>query len=245
MKKSVFGLLCLIIFSGCDTTDTENSVYHEALQFDVVKLDDELLSESDLLHLKRSNKILAKLSHDDKKEIYLSLLERRNALLHSKYKEQLSKVSFSDQEIKSYYEQNLEEFQKRKLILSHVLFRKDGKEFESSATNVLTLIKAGTITFEQAVDQYSDDPLSKSKNGTIGLVDESNNLFFEIFSQVKDLPEGIVPSIVLTSDGAHIVRIDQIILVEPPPYKTLKPRIEYKLKKKYIEEKIEELDAPQ
>lgn len=243
MKKILLILSASVVLYSCDNKPVESSSYEQALLFNGVELEDDLLSDSEQRNLQRSYVILKKISEDDKKDIYIQLLKERNALLLSKYMEKMSDVSFTNDELKEYYNKNIDEFKDKKLSLSHIFIRGGNDSVEKSAEQVLRLINDGELSFEEAVAQYSDDYTTKLDDGYIGLVDRGSNLYFHLFDEVEHLSKGAVSNVILTSEGAHIVKVIDVINTESLSFESQKDLINYKLKSAYIEEKLSELDS--
>jgi len=121
------------------------------------------------------------------------------------------------EEITSFYNKNISSFVSAENVkLAHVFFNfgEDKAAALAKAQQVSALINSGKLTFDEAVQQYTDDSTSKEKNGEIGyfsLDDKSNtsamgqNFVDEIFK----LNIGVPSSVIESNVGYHIVRISE------------------------------------
>ncbi|MFA7117915.1 MAG: peptidylprolyl isomerase [Sphaerochaetaceae bacterium] len=127
-------------------------------------------------------------------------------------------VSVSDSEIQAAYRKN-----KSQLILSenvkisHIFIPYDTdktKDAQNKATmiSVAKQIKEGTLTFEQAVTQYSQDSSSKNKAGDIGWLTVDNtdavkSLGSQFIDTAFEIPVGSTSDLIESLQGYHIVKI--------------------------------------
>jgi parvulin-like peptidyl-prolyl isomerase len=127
-------------------------------------------------------------------------------------------VTVTDAEIQSLYRKN-----KSQLVLpenvkiSHIYipFDKDSAlDAKNKATmeSVASQIKKGTITFEQAVIQYSQDTDSKDKAGDIGWLtmdntDAASGLGEDFIDIAFSTPVGTTSDLVVSNQGYHIIKI--------------------------------------
>ena len=159
---------------------------------------------------------LGEYSMDDYKE------DLRNTLLVEKYvrtskSAELDKpVSVSDSEINNFYRRNASQFVNPEYVrISHIYKKKGSNSSEDNRIKetlrgVLSDIKAGKITFERAVQQYSEDDSSKTRGGDVGIVTGSlsQTLGDDFIDSVFALDIGEISSDILTSnDGFHIVKV--------------------------------------
>jgi peptidyl-prolyl cis-trans isomerase D len=98
--------------------------------------------------------------------------------------------------------------------ISHILFAlpRDASVESISAVRVLAeevagMINDGKTSFADAVRKYSDDPASKDKGGSLGIVLEAE-LDRSIRDAVSNLDEGETTDPVPTSSGFEVVRLD-------------------------------------
>lgn len=85
---------------------------------------------------------------------------------------------------------------------SHILFSADDEE---TAQEVLDEINAGTITFEEAAEQYSTDTASAEDGGDVGW--DAINTFVDAYTSALDeLSEGEVSDLITSDYGIHIIK---------------------------------------
>jgi parvulin-like peptidyl-prolyl isomerase len=127
-------------------------------------------------------------------------------------------VSITEAEISSFYRKNKTQFVSPETVkLSHIYIPLTDDQ-TANAKNKATLedvaakIKAGTLTFEKAVVDYSQDPQSKSKAGDIGWLTMDNadalsglgDAFFDVAFTTE---VGTTSSVVTSLTGYHILKI--------------------------------------
>jgi parvulin-like peptidyl-prolyl isomerase len=127
-------------------------------------------------------------------------------------------VTVTDAEIQTAYRRN-----KAQLVLpenvkiSHIYipFDKDSaKDAQNKATleQVAKKLKAGSLSFEQAVTQYSQDTDSKDKAGDIGWLTVDNTQALQSLGQTFvdtafSTPVGSTSDVVVSNSGYHIIKI--------------------------------------
>ncbi len=83
-----------------------------------------------------------------------------------------SSATVSENEVKQYYNANVDTFKTPKQInVEHIM-----SDSEATANKILKDIKSGEITFESAASKYSLDTRTKDKNGDLGWIPESANM---------------------------------------------------------------------
>ncbi|WP_036221682.1 peptidylprolyl isomerase [Mesoaciditoga lauensis] len=83
-----------------------------------------------------------------------------------------SAATVNENEVKQYYNANLDSFKTPKQIdVEHIMVSS-----EATANAVLKEIKSGNITFESAAAKYSLDKQSKDKNGDLGWIPETSQM---------------------------------------------------------------------
>lgn len=95
---------------------------------------------------------------------------------------------------------------------SHILFQVANMEdatakaeARAKAQEVLDRINAGTLSFEDAVQQYSDDSGTKANNGDVGY--DSEDLAPEYRQGYADLEVGQISGLVESQFGFHIIKV--------------------------------------
>ena len=125
------------------------------------------------------------------------------------------KLAPSDAEIEAFYKKNKSSFiSPENVKLSHIYFKfnDDKNAAYKKASDVLTQIKNGKITFEKAVSQYSEDEDSISSAGDIGWLSMEDNdtlayMGENFFNEVFKLDAGDISGIIESNAGYHIVKV--------------------------------------
>ena len=89
---------------------------------------------------------------------------------------------------------------------SHILFNAGD---EATAQSVLDQINAGTLSFEDAAKQYSQDTGSASNGGDVGW-DMLNSFVSEYTDALDGLSEGQVSGLVTSDYGIHIIKCTEV-----------------------------------
>lgn len=123
----------------------------------------------------------------------------------------------SDADINAFYRKNKTQFvQAENVKLAHIYMEKTGDSAKDKAllntiNNVYKEIQSGNLTFEAAVNEYSQDEDSKNVGGEIGWLTADNDVAYqgwgaEFCDTVLSLPVGKVSEVLESYTGYHIVR---------------------------------------
>ena len=122
-----------------------------------------------------------------------------NILTQYAIRKVLNSISVNDNEIKEFYDNNMQYYQKGESVkASHILV-----DDEQTATDILGKIENG-MTFEEAAKEYSKCP-SKEKGGDLGNF-ERGRMVKEFEDAAFDLSEGEMSGPVKTDFGYHIIK---------------------------------------
>lgn len=98
---------------------------------------------------------------------------------------------------------------------SHILIKVDESADDATkaaarqkAQGILDQIKAGTLSWDDAVAQYSEDTESAKQNGDVGY--DSNKLVTEYREGYQDLEEGQISDLVQSQFGYHIIKVTEV-----------------------------------
>jgi peptidyl-prolyl cis-trans isomerase C len=192
---------------------------------------------------------LAKAQGFDKKpEIKEQLLFFTDNYLANEYlkREVAQKVTVSDADVKSYYEDHKEEFRTPEMVkASHILVKVDRsaseeekKKAKEKATDILNKAKSGE-DFAKLASELSDDPGSKTKGGDLG--------FFAKGRMVKpfedaafSLKPGEISGLVESQYGFHIIKVEEKKEPSLEPFDKVQEQIRQKLIQESIKTKITE-----
>ncbi len=120
-------------------------------------------------------------------------------------------VTVTDQEIKSYYNENKSEFElKERRRLNYVLFSSDPSPADSQKIRQLAQdVKAEAMAgedFAQLADEFSEDPSARNNHGDLGYF-ERGRMVTEFSDAAFAAKEGEIVGPVQTNFGLHIIKI--------------------------------------
>jgi peptidyl-prolyl cis-trans isomerase C len=125
----------------------------------------------------------------------------------------------SDAEVKARYDDLVKGISSRQYHLHHILV-----DNEQLANELIAKIKAGA-KFEDLAKQYSKDPGSGKNGGDLDWADPSS-FVPEFAAAAEKLQKGqMTDTPVKTQFGWHIIRVDDIRNVPPPPFEQVKAQI--------------------
>ena len=112
---------------------------------------------------------------------------------------------------------------------------------EKTATELLTKIKNGKVTFEDAAKKESKDPGSAEKGGELGWAPATH--YVANFAQaVTSLKKGqLIDKPVQTQYGWHIIQVQDTRQIKFPPLTQLRPQIEELLRQQSLADYQKEL----
>lgn len=121
----------------------------------------------------------------------------------------------SDSDIETFYKKNKSTLiSPENVKLSHIYFKfnDDKAAAYNKATDVLTQIRNGKITFEKAVAQYSEDKDSIESAGEIGWlsIEDQDTMAYmgeNFFDKVFQLDAGEISDVIESLAGYHIVKV--------------------------------------
>lgn len=159
----------------------------------------------------------------------------RNELLIKYYFEAFVKNTASDEAIKKYYDEKIDEFTDKRAHVAQILVKVSPKddinkqaELQKKAVKIADELRRGE-DFANAVKMYSDDKASKEKGGDLGWLSTGNAdaVIVEkaISLDIKDIPEPI-----RTAKGYHVIKLLEPIETNVKPFEDVKQKIAYKLK---------------
>ncbi|MFA7109883.1 MAG: peptidylprolyl isomerase [Sphaerochaetaceae bacterium] len=151
---------------------------------------------------------------------YLSEQYIRQQYVSSKKPEMLKNLPApTNKEIESFYKQNVKQFFNPEAIkLSHIFIPLKANDDATNNTNkakmedIYSQIVSGKLTFEKAVNLYSEDSDSSNKGGDIGWLaidstTDRQNMGDEFFDKAFDLDAGEISDVVTSNYGYHIIKV--------------------------------------
>ncbi|MEW8507340.1 MAG: peptidylprolyl isomerase [Candidatus Thiodiazotropha sp.] len=151
-----------------------------------------------------------------------------------------AELTESDQEIlaKEYWHTHQSEFKtKSKRALSHILITLRGRG-EDEAAAVAEQIHKKLVekpeSFEALVEEFSEDPGSKKRKGSLGLA-ESDRFVPEFSKAAFSLKAvGDISEPVKTRYGYHLIRVDEIVAEKMHSYDEVKDTVREKAVQDYV-----------
>lgn len=124
----------------------------------------------------------------------------------------------TSQEVENFYRRNATGFtQAENVRFSQIYMQKTGDsaadaEKLATMTQVASDIQNGVITFEAAVNQYTEDEASKAEGGLMGWLASDNTVVRQTWGDafvdtVLSLPLGATSDVIESNTGYHIVRV--------------------------------------
>ena len=159
-----------------------------------------------------------------------------------------AKINLPEQDLKAYYEQNLQRLggqeQRR---ASHILINAakdlpaaDKQKARAKAESLLDAVRKAPKTFADVARKNSDDTGSASRGGDLD--------FFARGAMVKPfedaafaLQKGDVSDIVESDFGFHIIQLTDIKLPQAPSFESMRPQLEADLRKQQAQRQFAEL----
>jgi len=182
----------------------------------------------------------------DKLATETELREFRKDMLINRYFDQFLDQTVTDEAVRQYYGSHVEEFEQKKVRVAHVLFRTNNTMSEAvraakktAAQEAMSKLKKGS-TFEELVASYSDDTVSKPKNGEIGWI-KTGDIDPEFSKAAFAMKTGDVSEVVETRFGYHIVRVLEGPLDVRQPLESVAGDIRYRLRNEAREQEMNRL----
>ena len=145
---------------------------------------------------------------------------RENLLINYAGNKVIAAVKVSDDEVKKYYEDNLDRFSQGETVnADHILV-----DSEEKALEILAKIESGEISFADAAKEYSSCP-SGQRGGNLGdfgrgqMVPEFDTAVFEL--EVGKMTS----SPVKTQFGYHLIRLNSKSEASPMPFEQIAPQL--------------------
>ncbi len=160
----------------------------------------------------------------------------------------MATVTVPEQELKSYYEQNLQTLvQQEQRRASHILIgapsqapAAEREKAKAEALALLAQVRKAPKTFAAVAREKSQDPGSAAKGGDLD--------FFARGAMVKPfedavfgMKEGQISDLVETDYGYHIIQLTGIQSAKTPSYEAMRPKLEADLRKQQAQRKFAEL----
>lgn len=145
---------------------------------------------------------------------------RENLLINYAGNKVLSCVKLSDEDVKKYYEDNIDRFRQGETVnADHILV-----ESEEKALEILAKIESGELTFADAAKEYSTCP-SGQRGGNLGdfgrgqMVPEFDTAVFEL--EVGTITKAPVK----TQFGYHLIKLNSKSESSVMPYEDIAPQL--------------------
>ena len=178
--------------------------------------------------------------------IEAELNELRKEVLVSRYFERYLAENASEQAVNNYYNNNIANYEERKVHVAHILLRTNSHMDESQRKVKLTTIQEAYskiqsgMAFKEAAERYSEDAISAKKGGDLGWVKEGS--IAQSFSEraftlaIDEMSEPFESPF-----GFHVIQVLEAPQVIRRPYEAVKGEIRYQLRNQYKEAEMKRL----
>jgi len=198
----------LAVVAGKEITNADLDLFLERLPEEQRQYADHPYFRSQYLEQMLIIYSLCKMSEEmelDKKEEYAVMLEdaRRDVMARIAMAEISKNVSVSDEEVKKFYDENQQTFQKPETVSAkHILVAEEGE-----CLKIMSEIKMGNKSFEEAAAEYSTCP-SKDNGGDLGEFGEGQ-MVKEFEEAAFNAEIGKVVGPVATQFGYHLILVEK------------------------------------
>ncbi len=111
------------------------------------------------------------------------------------------------------------------------------------------LVEAGELEWEEAVERFSQDPVTKARKGKVGIVDRSMTSRYEepfLRQLFADLgyrhPQGVLlRGPIMTARWVYLVRVEALVIRGVVELERVRPRVERSLRDTLIREELDRL----
>ncbi len=135
---------------------------------------------------------------------------KKDIIRQNYYLQLMEDVSVTDEDIKSYYEENKEQYMTPAgANIYHIYFGTDDAA-KAEAEKALKLIKEEGREFAEVAEEFGND-LSAESGGLLGYYPyENEELYADFMDHVKKLGENEVSDVVESTAGYHIIKVDGV-----------------------------------
>ncbi len=182
----------------------------------------------------------------DKGVMQAELDDFRRQMLISRYFEKLLREKVTEDTVKNYYVSHANEYEHKKVRVSHILFRTNRNMTETERKAKMTVAQEaygkliqGT-PFDEVAKNYSEDAISAKKGGDLGWMKKGsvNPKFSKV---IFELEAGKTSEPFETPFGFHIVKVTDGPAVVKQPLDAVKGDIRYRLQNEVKAAEIERL----
>ena len=166
----------------------------------------------------------------------------------SRYFEYYLNQSVTEEAVNNYYVTHADDYQEKKVKVSHILFRLNRKMDESERQAKLTMaheayskLRKGDA-FEDIVKQYSEDTVSSKKGGDLGWLKEGS-IDPRFSEKIFSIEKGAFSEPFETHFGYHIVNIQEGPMIVKQPFDAVKGKIRYQLRQQTKDAELKRLTA--
>ncbi|TFG36896.1 MAG: hypothetical protein E4H45_00035 [Nitrospirales bacterium] len=169
-----------------------------------------------------------------------------NGFLANEYlkREVMQKVTVSENEVKTYYDTNKDEFKAPEMVRArHILFLVETSATDEAKKNVyekaaetLKEIKGGK-DFAELASEVSDDQGSKTKGGDLGFVTRGKTVKpFE--DALFSLKTGEISGVIETQFGYHIIKAEEKKDASVEPFEAVKEKVRQKIMQERVKSAV-------
>ena len=174
--------------------------------------------------------------------------EFRKELLISRYFEKYLDQAVTEEGMRNFYSEHIDQYQSQKVRVSHILFRTDSRMDETERQAALTRARDahGKIIsgqdFAVIAEELSEDKVSGKKGGDLGWINQGavSSAFSE---KVFSMQAGELSEPFLSDYGFHLIKIMESPQEVTKPFETIKGDIRYQLRSESKKAEMERLLA--
>ena len=182
------------------------------------------------LGIDKEEDIQVKIAETEKRLVYNALIEK-----------QLIEKFITESDLKDYYKRSSREVLVRQVFIS--LPTEAAEKEVTEARQLLTEARKRIFKgegFEKIVEQYSNDSTLIKSGGSLGFLAWGSSLYdIKLVEEAFKMKKGAVSLPFRTSNGFHLIKVEEIKQTNQKPYKDLKEKIKqlfFKQKRKKLEE---------
>ena len=183
----------------------------------------------------------------DRARIEAELAEARREILISRYIDASLKEAVSDEGIRKYYDEHLQEFSARRVHVAHIMARTNREMSEADKLAKLTTMREAHAKlvaggdFSELAKQYSEDLVSGKRGGDLGRI-KDDAIDPAIAAAVAKLKPGEFSGPVETKFGYHVIKVIEGPTVQQRDFQAAQGEIRYRLRNESREKLLEKLE---
>lgn len=258
MKLTAVALAFGLALSGCgrgdtfasvDDRDVSNGEIEAHLEYKRVPEDAGERREREIGRYLRREALAQAIEKTDALDpaaVQARLNEYRQQVLISEYFDRYLEEQVSDEAVRNYYSNHIEDYEHRKIRVAHILLRTNRGMTEAERKAVLTeaqearsQIRAGE-SFDEVAKAYSEDRISAKKGGDLGWI-KQGSISGRFSDKAFSVDPGAVAGPFETDFGFHVIKVLEGPKTVRQPFDAVKGNIRHQLRTQAKQAEIERL----